>query len=254
MFNWEYPEVTNTEERSPCSSISISEGWARCVGEGQQRQIQVQSCWNACVGAHMVFCSLSPLFKTLCWQVRRWLERLWDAWCLWAESRERSPSPGSLSSSQDRSSELTSARLGVRLESSESEAASFTLTSPPWHWGSRDAPKSKVQVWLRCSAMPWKLEVVCLDTGPRSLAEHLTSSFNSETMALLKQISNIRKQAGSSQTHTHAHTTWSDGLLLLSVNTVRRSSPDRCSEFCSCLSVRLMSGKTKTDQDQPTLL
>lgn len=129
---------------------------------------------------------------------------MWDAWRSWAGSRERPPSPGSLPSSQDRSSELTSARLGVRLESSESEAASVTLTSPPWRWGSRDAPKSKVQVWLRCSAMPWKLEV-CLDTGPRSLAEHLTSSFNSETMALLKQMSNVRKRAGSSQTHTHAH-------------------------------------------------
>lgn len=50
--------------------------------------------------------------------------------------------PGS--SSHERSSELISARLGVRLRSSESESASSTLTTLLWLWesGSGDAPKS----------------------------------------------------------------------------------------------------------------
>lgn len=52
------------------------------------------------------------------------------------------PLPGS--SSHERSSELMSARLGVRLRSSESESASSTLTTLLWLWesGSGDAPRS----------------------------------------------------------------------------------------------------------------
>lgn len=52
------------------------------------------------------------------------------------------PLPGS--SSHERSSELISARLGVRLRSSESESASSTLTTLLWLWesGSGDAPRS----------------------------------------------------------------------------------------------------------------
>lgn len=202
MFNWEYPEVTNTEERSPCwayqSVRAEPDVWGR-ESRGKYKSSPVETpVWGP------IWCSVHylPCLKPCVGKVM-----IWDARRSWAESRGRSPSPGSLSSSQDRSSELTSARLGVRLESSESEDASFALTSLLW-WGSRDAPKSKVQVWLRCSAVPWKLEEgkFCLDTGPRSLAEHLTSSFNSETMALLKQMSHIRKRAGSSQTHTRTHT------------------------------------------------
>lgn len=68
-----------------------------------------------------------------------------------------SSSPGPLSSSQDRSSELTSARLGVRLESSESEPASSAPTSPGCVSRSSDAPKSKVQMWRGGSIMLGKL-------------------------------------------------------------------------------------------------
>lgn len=52
------------------------------------------------------------------------------------------PLPGS--SSHERSSELMSTRLGVRLRSSESESASSTLTTLLWLWesGSGDAPRS----------------------------------------------------------------------------------------------------------------
>lgn len=62
--------------------------------------------------------------------------------CLCAFFQSENSSPGSLSSSHERSSELTSARLRVGLKSSESESASLTPAPLLWLWGSGDAPES----------------------------------------------------------------------------------------------------------------
>lgn len=110
------------------------------------------------------------------------------------------PLPGS--SSHERSSELMSARLGVRLRSSESESASSTLTTLLWLWesGSGDAPRSNSKktpnmvyyaVHL-CSTETegWHLLDVWAE-GRSDVGSHprktrlLTSSFSSDTVDLV---------------------------------------------------------------------
>lgn len=70
--------------------------------------------------------SRSPVSELVC--VVTCLCDLWLSNVTLGAKGRKSSSPGSLSSSQDRLSELTSARLGVRLESSESEPSSSPLT------------------------------------------------------------------------------------------------------------------------------
>lgn len=133
------------------------------------------------VCAHLELCvtfSWDPIVRTcLCWRTWRWTEGLWKwydvkTWCWWLSTLHfstcrctRQPclgaffktfsSPGSLSSSHDKSSELTSARLGVGLKSSESESASSILTPLLWLWGSGsgDAPESNRKTWLNSPIM-----------------------------------------------------------------------------------------------------
>lgn len=111
------------------------------------------------------------------------------------------PLPGS--SSHERSSELISARLGVRLRSSESESASSTLTTLLWLWesGSGDAPRSNSkknpQTWfiMLCICVQqkqkgWHLLDVWAE-GRSDVGSHprktrlLTSSFSSDTVDLV---------------------------------------------------------------------
>lgn len=95
--------------------------------------------------------------------------------CAWVyfSFRKHSSSPESLSSSQDRSSELTSARLGVGLKSSESESASSALTTLVWLWGggSGDAPESnrKTQIAPSCCLF----ECVCVSECRRTRQTYL---------------------------------------------------------------------------------
>lgn len=153
--------MTNMEECSPCSGVSITEGWARCMGGGAAEATTSPVLFKLLCCAHMVFWSFSFCKNLACGHEggRKGCDVghviVYELRC---RCREWSPSPESLSSSQDRSSELTSARLGVRLKSSESDSTSLTLTSALRLWGSSDAPKTKITAWLRCSIMPWKLE------------------------------------------------------------------------------------------------
>lgn len=140
------------------TGLNKTDGWARCVGEWREREwLRSLILLKPPSGrAHLLSFSAFPTFYVdvtggltvrtcLCavFAPKVDLQEYYHAhmWycCDFGCTR---PLPGS--SSHERSSELISARLGVRLRSSESESASSTLTTLLWLWesGSGDAPRS----------------------------------------------------------------------------------------------------------------
>lgn len=203
--------MANTGECSPhwATAMNQSEGWARCVGEVREGKLHVPSCYNrhqsvpiwssayrsilvgACVWSNcqnmfvLAYMKVDRrLVKITWWKTRGFdvsLRRSVVPVGTWGDSarvhftfcsENDSSSPESLSSSQDRSSELTSAKLGVGLKSSESESSSSTLTPLLWLRGSCDAPESKRQTGLNSSFIVFMLgerrRETCLMRAPRA--------------------------------------------------------------------------------------
>lgn len=140
------------------TGLNKTDGWARCVGEWREREwLRSLILLKPPSGrAHLLSFSAFPTFYVdvtggltvrtcLCavFAPKVDLQEYYHAH-MWycCDFRCTRPLPGS--SSHERSSELMSARLGVRLRSSESESASSTLTTLLWLWesGSGDAPRS----------------------------------------------------------------------------------------------------------------